>query len=279
LTSFRLVPVRAQRNTNEGVVRVRHVLDDDIEVAVSAPTPEGKTEVHASVAAGVPDVSAKCSLLKWVEQSHKRRQVKEALAACELPRANCRTDDIASSLATHQERPRKAHTKSRLGHARHWTRGGKKKERWFGEYSEEEPDEYLLLQDLIALHRRGVEDVSVTILSDDAPFDIEPLVGPAGRSHSLLLLLLAPPPRTPSTPAPELSHMTGLFLPQRAFPDALFNAPPCFPLLLSTGPLPAPTRFPQLSSDSLFNPIAPPSFPLSARPPPRPSAETSTRST
>ena len=72
MTSFRLVPVRAQRNTNEGVVRVRHVLDDDIEVAVFAPTPEGKTEVHASVAAGVPDVSAKCSLLKWVEQYETR---------------------------------------------------------------------------------------------------------------------------------------------------------------------------------------------------------------
>ena len=46
---------------------------------------------------------------------------------------------------------------------------------------QEEPDEYLLLQDLIALHRRGVEDVSVTIITDDQPYPIESLVGHAGR--------------------------------------------------------------------------------------------------
>lgn len=50
-------------------------------------------------------------------------------------------------------------------------------------YREEEPELWLLQQDLLALHRRGVEMVSVTILTDDKPADVRELVWPVGSGH------------------------------------------------------------------------------------------------
>eukprot|EP00961_Rhodomonas_salina_P010428 139709-Rhodomonas_salina.1 len=66
----------------------------------------------------------------------------------------------------------------------HCSRNGKKlrmnrkvrAKQFFGQYDEEDPEPFLLLQDLLSWHKRGVERVSVTILSDDEPFDPSSLV-------------------------------------------------------------------------------------------------------
>ena len=118
----------------------------------------------------MPPVSGTCRLLAWAADVHRRSRAESESGAdgcgCSIQAAE------KSDLWQKRERRRSQAT------AAH----GQQRARWFGEYSEDEPDEYLLMQDLISLHRRGVEDVSVTIITDDEPFDIEPLVGHAGMA-------------------------------------------------------------------------------------------------
>ncbi len=51
------------------------------------------------------------------------------------------------------------------------------------EYNEEDPELWLLQQDLLALHKRGAEMVSVTILAFDEPPDVKHLLWPVGSGH------------------------------------------------------------------------------------------------
>jgi hypothetical protein len=48
------------------------------------------------------------------------------------------------------------------------------------EYDEDDPDLWLLQQDLISLHKRGAEMVSVTVLTSDRPPDVSGLLWPYG---------------------------------------------------------------------------------------------------
>jgi hypothetical protein len=138
---------------------------DDGAAAAAADAPS-----RSSVTAK-PAVSEKCSLLGWVAHAHRESMLQAERDAVDCPiRA---AGETASTLW--QKRLNK-------GSRAKTARLQRPRARWFGEYSEDEPDQYLLMQDLISLHRRGVEDVSVTILTDDEPFDVEPLVGHAGMS-------------------------------------------------------------------------------------------------
>ena len=144
-----------------GVFRVV-CLDDDAAAAVAdAP-------LRSSVTAK-PAVSEKCSLLGWVAHAHRESMLQAERDAVDCPIRAAEESTLCQKRVNKSWRAKTARLQ-------------RDRARWFGEYSEDEPDQYLLMQDLISLHRRGVEDVSVTILTDDEPFDVEPLVGHAGMS-------------------------------------------------------------------------------------------------
>ena len=141
----------------------RHALDDQLDaaadkesVAVDPPPPPASLS---------PGVSAKCSLLKWAQGAHARSA--EAVS------------DVSGQQQGESEREHVLHDGSQLRQRLRKKYAGAvhaRKARWFGEYSEEDPEEYLLMQDLIALHKRGAEEVSVTFITDDEPYDVSPLV-------------------------------------------------------------------------------------------------------
>jgi hypothetical protein len=56
------------------------------------------------------------------------------------------------------------------------------------EYDEDDPELWLLQQDLVALHKRGAEMVTVTILTSDQPPDVSCLLWPYGSGHLDLAL-------------------------------------------------------------------------------------------
>ena len=78
---------------------------------------------------------------------------------------------------------------------------------------QEEPDEYLLMQDLISFHQRGVENVSVTIITDDAPFNLENFAGTYDRYPIFFLCEFTKQSNTRSNSSNKATHKhTGLFL-------------------------------------------------------------------
>ena len=147
---------------------VRHALGKHFDAAGETTATRGMDgQIEPVVDVQPPEVSSKCSLLKWVAQTYKRN--------VKLSASN--TGEQSHSCGEQVTRDLQ---KTRAKLAR--TQQSMHKARWFGEYSEEHPDEYLLMQDLISLHKRGIQDVSVTIITDDEPFDVGPLVRPAGRA-------------------------------------------------------------------------------------------------
>ena len=138
-------------------------VDDDDKLHVDAVHHTASASPAPAVS-DAPAVSGKCRLLRWAAAAHQRRQLAPAVAP--------EQDQLALP-----SNPRSALRKPHSG--THRAHSSLIKARWFGDWSEEEPDEYLLCQDLIAMHKRGAEEVSVTILSDDA-FDVSALVGAAG---------------------------------------------------------------------------------------------------
>jgi hypothetical protein len=146
----------------------RHALEKHFDAAAeTTATPDMDGQIEPAVNAQTPEVSSKCGLLNWVAQTYKRN----------MKRSSSNTGEQSHSSGEQVTRDlQKTRAKlARIQQSMH-------KARWFGEYSEENPDEYLLMQDLISLHKRGIQDVCVTIITDDEPFDVGPLVRPAGRA-------------------------------------------------------------------------------------------------
>jgi hypothetical protein len=147
----------------------RHALEKHFDAAGETTATRGMDgQIEPVVDVQTPEVSSKCGLLNWVAQTYKRN-VKLSASNTGEQSHSCGDEQVTRDLQ-----------KTRAKLAR--TQQSMHKARWFGEYSEENPDEYLLMQDLISLHKRGIQDVCVTIITDDEPFDVGPLVRPAGRA-------------------------------------------------------------------------------------------------
>jgi hypothetical protein len=142
--------------------------DDSAGAECAPPRDLASALAEGGDAGAAPSVSGKCRLLAWAADAYRRSRAE--------------TEGGADGCAIHPAKESDLWQKRERRRSQATTAHGHQRARWFGEYSEDDPDEYLLIQDLIALHRRGVEDISVTIITDDEPFDVEPLVGHAGMA-------------------------------------------------------------------------------------------------